>query len=407
MGKGRSMALSAYPVGNRQRGVFLARSSAPDERRPSIGFVSTFPPTRCGLATFTASLAAALSDRSQIGIVACVDEPLETALASGVVAEWVRGSDESLEEAVRVLDRFDSVIVQHEFGLFGGEDGADILELVGRLRTPVIVVLHTVLECPSANQQWIVEELVRLARHVVAQSSVARDRLLAAHDIDPARVTVIQHGATANIAPEIVPDQPRRRPVVLTWGLLGPGKGIEFAIEALAGLQDLDPLPRYVVLGETHPNIVRHSGQSYRRSLQVLAAERGVDEIVEFDNRYRDTPEVLAEIRKADVVLLPYLSRDQVVSGVLVEAIASAKPVVSTAFPHAVELLAKGSGIVVPHEDSEAIAAAVRLLLTDRRAAAVAAAVARDQAGSLTWESIASHYEALIRDHARPRVVSA
>ena len=306
-----------------------------------------------------------------------------------------------------MLDRFDSVIVQHEFGLFGGEDGADILELVGRLRTPVIVVLHTVLECPSANQQWIVEELVRLARHVVAQSSVARDRLLAAHDIDPARVTVIQHGATANIAPEIVPDQPRRRPVVLTWGLLGPGKGIEFAIEALAGLQDLDPLPRYVVLGETHPNIVRHSGQSYRRSLQVLAAERGVDEIVEFDNRYRDTPEVLAEIRKADVVLLPYLSRDQVVSGVLVEAIASAKPVVSTAFPHAVELLAKGSGIVVPHEDSEAIAAAVRLLLTDRRAAAVAAAVARDQAGSLTWESIASHYEALIRDHARPRVVSA
>ena len=194
--------------------------------------------------------------------------------------------------------------------------------------------------------------------------------------------------------------------MILTWGLLGPGKGIEFAIEALAELRDLDPLPRYIVLGETHPNIVRHSGELYRHSLQALAVERGVDGIVEFDNHYRDTSEVLAEIRKADVVLLPYLSRDQVVSGVLVEAIASAKPVVSTAFPHAVELLAKGSGIVVPHEDPGAIAEALRLLLTDRRAAAVAAAVARVQAASLTWENVARRYEGLTRRHARARVLS-
>lgn len=375
--------------------------------RPSIGFVSTFPPTRCGLATFTASLADALSDGSRIGVVACVERPGEAAGVPVVVGEWVRGSGESLDEAVRVLDGYDSVIVQHEFGLFGGGDGADILELVARLDTPAIVVLHTVLEHPSPNQQRIVEELGRTARHVVAQSSVARDRLLAAHDIDPSRVTVIQHGATANIAPELVRDEPRRRrPVILTWGLLGPGKGIEFAIEALAELRDLDPLPRYIVLGETHPNIVRHSGETYRRSLQALALERGVDGIVEFDNRYRETPEILAEIRKADVVLLPYLSRDQVVSGVLVEAIASAKPVVSTAFPHAVELLAKGSGIVVPHEDPAAIAAALRILLTDPRAAAVASAVARVQAASLTWEHVARRYEGLTRRHVRARVLS-
>jgi polysaccharide biosynthesis protein PslF len=400
------MTVSAYLLSNRQRGALRARSTAQDEGRRSIGFVSTFPPTRCGLATFTASLAAALSEGSRIGVVACVEAPGEGEGPPEVVAEWVRGSEESLDEAVRVLDTFDSVIVQHEFGLFGGEDGADILELVDRLDSPVIVVLHTVLEQPSPNQRRIVEELGRTARHVVAQSSVARDRLLAAHDIDPGRVTVIQHGATANIAPELVRDEPGRRPVILTWGLLGPGKGIEFAIEALTGLLDLAPLPRYVVLGETHPNIVRHSGESYRRSLQALARERGVEGIVEFDNRYRDTPEVLAEIRKADVVLLPYLSRDQVVSGVLVEAIASAKPVVSTAFPHAVELLAKGSGIVVPHEDPRAIAAALRILLTDPRAAAVAAAVARVQASSLTWETVARRYEGLTRRHARARVLS-
>jgi glycosyltransferase involved in cell wall biosynthesis len=134
------------------------------------------------------------------------------------------------------------------------------------------------------------------------------------------------------------------------------------------------------VLGQTHPNIVRRSGEAYRESLQALAAERGVEDLIEFDDAYRDTADVLAEIRNSDVVLLPYLSRDQVVSGVLVEAIASGKPVVATAFPHAVELLAAGSGIVVPHADPRAIASALRTLLTDRVAAAVAGAVARRQA---------------------------
>jgi glycosyltransferase involved in cell wall biosynthesis len=251
-----------------------------------------------------------------------------------------------------------------------------------------------VLEEPSENQQRIVEALAAAADRIVVQSEVARRRLLAAHTLVESGVTVIQHGATANIAP-LRPQEHGRRPVVLTWGLLGPGKGIEHAIAALARLRDLDPVPRYVVLGQTHPNIVRRSGEAYRESLRALAIELGVDDMVEFDDAYRDTSEVLAEIRAADVVLLPYLSRDQVVSGVLVEAIASAKPVVSTAFPHAVELLAAGSGIVVPHEDPEAIAAALRTLLTDRIAAEMATAVAGLQARSLTWETVAGRYREL------------
>jgi polysaccharide biosynthesis protein PslF len=398
------LAVSTILSTNRQRRVLRALPPVPDPR-PSIGFVSTFPPTRCGLATFTASLAGALSATCRRGVVSCVDEPGETSSSPGVIAEWVRGSRASLQGAVRVLDGYDSVIVQHEFGLFGGSDGEEILELVTRLASPVVVVLHTVLEAPSPNQRRIVEELAARADRVVAQSEVARARLVAAHDIDASCVSVIQHGATANIALS-PPSDPRRRPVILTWGLLGPGKGIEYAIEALADLRDLDPAPRYVVLGRTHPNIVRRSGEAYRESLQRLAVERHVADLVEFDDAYRDTPEILAEIRKADVVLLPYLSRDQVVSGVLVEAIASGKPVVSTAFPHAVELLAAGSGIVVPHEDPGAIATALRTLLTDRVAADVAAAVAREQAASLTWETVASQYRELTRVAERTRALT-
>ena len=336
---------------------------APRANPVSIGFVSTYPPTKCGLATFTASLAEALGGSASTGIVRCVTEPGVTPYPPGVVAEWIRNSPGSLNAAARVLNTFDSVIVQHEFGVFGGQDGADILDLVALLDVPVIVVLHTVLPHPSPHQREIVEQLARSAHRIVAQSVVARDRLLEAHDVDPAQVVVIQHGATANIAPRAVPADPNRRPVILTWGLLGPGKGIEFAIDAVAQLRDLDPQPRYRVVGETHPNIVRESGEAYRESLVARAQALGIDELVDFDNGYRDTAAVLAEVRQADIVLLPYLSREQVVSGVLVEAIASAKPVVSTAFPHAVELLGEGSGIVVPHEDPDAMARALRLSL--------------------------------------------
>ncbi len=387
----------------------------PGPEQVSIGFVSTYPPTKCGLATFTASLAEALAGlhllfdsgrdgSTSTGIVRCVTEQGVTPYPPGVVAEWVRNSPDSLEAAARVLNTFDSVIVQHEFGVFGGQDGAEILELVARLDVPVIVVLHTVLPLPSPHQREIVEQLARSAHRLVAQSVVARDRLLEAHDVDPARVVVIQHGATANIAPPRALPDPDRRPVILTWGLLGPGKGIEYAIDAVAQLRDLDPLPRYVVVGETHPNIVRESGEAYRESLVARAQALGIAELVEFDNGYRDTAAILAEIRKADIVLLPYLSREQVVSGVLVEAIASAKPVVSTAFPHAVELLGEGSGIVVPHEDPDAMARALRVLLTDRERAAQAAAVARRQAPSLTWEHVARSYLRLALDVAPRRL---
>jgi polysaccharide biosynthesis protein PslF len=370
----------------------------------SVGLVSTYPPTKCGLATFTASLARALGDSGparSIGVVSCVDAPGRQASPREVVAEWVRGSPGSLEAAAAALDGFDAVIVQHEFGLFGGPDGAEIVELASRLTVPLIVVLHTVLETPTPNQRAIVEELAGRAYRVVAQSAVARDRLLAGHDVPASKVEVIQHGAALNIGPRVLRDDPERRPVILSWGLLGPGKGIEFAIEALARLRDLDPLPRYVVLGETHPNVVRESGEAYRESLQAKARALGVAGMVEFQDGYRDTAEILAEARRADIVLLPYLSRDQVVSGVLVEAIASGTPVVATAFPHAVELLGEGSGVLVRHEDADAIASGLRLFLTDRPAARRAAAVARRQAESLRWENVGRRYRALTRAAAR------
>lgn len=330
------------------------------------------------------------------GVVALVDEPGTARFGPEVMAEFIRGSARSLEVAATALKSFDVAVVQHEFGIYGGEDGSEVVDLVERLDVPAIVVLHTVLRAPSAGQRTIVEKLASAARLVVVQSAAARSRLLATHELDRRRVRIVPHGAPLNLSIPQVKSAPGRRPIVLSWGLLGRGKGIEFAIEALADLRDLDPTPRYVVQGRTHPRVVEYEGEAYRESLQARARSLGIGDLVEFDDDYLDTASVLGRIREADVVLLPYRSRDQVVSGVLVEAIASGKPVVATRFPHAVELLSEGSGILVPHEDAAAIAAALRRLLTDPVAAARAAAVARRQAQPLLWENVGRAYRGLV-----------
>lgn len=359
----------------------------------SVGLIGTYPPTRCGIATFTASLARALAGCGiDVGVVSCVDQAGSAGYGREVVGEWVRGCVESLEQVVASLKVFDTVVIQHEFGIFGGRDGEEVLELAGRLKVPIIVVLHSVPSQPSPRQRAIIERLGAVAERTVAQSRAARSRLLADYDVAPERVVVIQHGAPANLAPQVGSEDPARRPTILTWGLIGPGKGIEFAIDAVAQLADLVPKPCYLILGETHPKIVAHSGEAYRKSLIARVQAHDADQLVTFLDGYRDTDRILAEVRKADIVVLPYLSRDQTVSGVLVEAIASGKPVVATAFPHAVELLADGSGIVVPHEDADQLAQALRLLLTDPSRADEVAAAARSQAPTLFWENIGHAY---------------
>ena len=181
----------------------------------------------------------------------------------------------------------------------------------------------------------------------------------------------------------------------LTWGLLGPGKGIEWAIDAIADLADLAPHPNYVIAGATHPKVLAHSGQEYRQMLVQRAATSAAAPWVSFDDTYRDLASLTALIRSADLVVLPYDSTDQVTSGVLVDAVAAGRPVVSTAFPHAVELLGSGAGLVVPQRDSAALASAIRSVLTDPELAASMAAEARRLAPELSWTAVASCYDDL------------
>jgi glycosyltransferase involved in cell wall biosynthesis len=213
------------------------------------------------------------------------------------------------------------------------------------------------------------------------------------------KVCIIAHGAPAiQITTERRPGagQPSAGQLtVLTWGLLGPGKGIEWGIEAMAMLRDLRPVPHYVIAGQTHPKVALHAGDAYRDRLREQVRQAELGPWISFDGQYRDDNALAALIRSADVVLLPYDSTEQVTSGVLIEAVAAGKPVVATRFPHARELLAGGAGLVVPHRDPAAIAAALRSVIMRRDVMTRMAAAAAATAPQLLWPVIADQYREL------------
>jgi polysaccharide biosynthesis protein PslF len=360
----------------------------------SFGVLSTFPPTQCGLATFSQALARHLHGSGvEVGIVRVVDA-LQPAVPL-VAHQLVIGDSRALLAAAEALNQFDVAIVQHEYGIFGGRDGADVLDVLDNVRVPVVSVLHTVLTDPSPSQYRILARVIQASAVVVTMTETARQRLVRGWGVSPTKVVVIAHGAEDVRVPVQRLRPPSSTPTVLTWGLLGPGKGIEWAIQAMQSLTGLDPQPRYHVVGQTHPRVLGRDGEAYRDSLLASADRLGIAAMVDFDGRYLDGPSLHRIVADADVVLLPYDSRDQVTSGVLTEAVVAGKPVVSTAFPHAVELLSGGAGLLVPQRDSMAIAAALRRVLTEPGLADRMAATARVLAPRLLWPAVADEYVAL------------
>ncbi len=358
----------------------------------SFGILSTFPPTSCGIATFSAALASGLiGEGASVDVVRCGSSPaVEDVL---VVARLDDPTHDAVRNATDALNRNDVVIVQHEYGLYDGPDGDAIIGVVDAIDAPLVVVAHTVLSEPTDHQRYVLERVCAAADAVVVMTETARTRLLAGFDVDHDKVTVIPHGAATPLARAGAGSgSAGTRPRILTWGLLGPGKGIEWAIDALAELEGVDPAPEYIVAGATHPKVREREGEAYRDMLveRAVASKGSVD--VTFDDAYRDLASLTDLIQTADLVVLPYDSQEQVTSGVLVDAVAAGRPVVSTAFPHAIELLASGAGIVVPQRDPVTLGRAIRSVLTDRRLAASMATEARRLAPELSWAAIARRY---------------
>jgi glycosyltransferase involved in cell wall biosynthesis len=355
---------------------------------PSFGILGTYSPTPCGLASFSAALANGLAARgADVDVVRIADGDVSE--EPNVVGELVNGSVSSVAATSELLNQSDVAVIQHEYGIYGGPDGDEVVQIMAGLRVPSIVVVHTVLKNPTPHQLSVLESVMAMADQVIVMSEVARRRLCAGFVVDHDKVTVIPHGAALPNANGVRhPD----RPTILTWGLLGPGKGIERVIDAMASLESLPNPPLYVIAGRTHPKVVAAQGEGYREALVAQAKRLGVADSVSFDAVFRTPEELTALIQTATVVVLPYDSKDQVTSGVLVDSLASGRPIVATAFPHAVELLGSGAGTVVAHDDPDALVAALRQLLTDPHVADSMATEARGLAPTIAWPVVANAY---------------
>ena len=356
---------------------------------PRIAMVSTFPPTQCGIATFAESLTRALTHAG--AAVDMVDLPGgPEAPPHDAILHRHRGFQD-LSVTAYLLDTFDAVILQHEYGIWDGPDGRGIVDLIGAIATPVITVLHTVPAAATGGQRRVLQGILDLSDAVVVLSHSAYRRLLRDFSVRPGTVAMIPHGATAlwHLRRDHVDGSPHR---ILTWGLLGRGKGLEWGIRAMALLRDRGVTGEYVIAGATHPNVRRTEGEIYRQSLIDLARKLGVADSVTLADEYLGDDELRQLIGESSIFLLPYDSREQITSGVLTEAVAAGGPVVATRFPHAAELLGTGAGVLVDHRDPMAIADAVEHIVRDGAASERMRARSRALAADLDWNTVGSNY---------------
>jgi polysaccharide biosynthesis protein PslF len=351
--------------------------------------VSTFPPTQCGIATFAESLTRALAHAG--ATVEMVDLPAGPETPPHEATLHRHRGYQDLPVTAYLLNSFDVVILQHEFGIWDGQDGHGIVDLIGMVATPVVTVLHTVPSAASGGQRRALQRILDLSDAVVVLSHSAFRRLTQDFSVRPDTLVMIPHGATALWH--------RRRPAednathrILTWGLLGHGKGLEWGIRAMAILRDRGVAGEYVIAGATHPNVRRSEGEAYRQSLLDLARKLGVSASVTVADDYLSDDGLSQLICESSLFLLPYDSREQITSGVLVEAIAAGGPVIATRFPHAAELLGTGAGILVDHGDPIAIADAVEHALRDGEASERMRERSRALAADLDWGRVSDSY---------------
>jgi glycosyltransferase involved in cell wall biosynthesis len=361
-------------------------SVAPQRFSPTVrfGILTTQDSPPRGPAKFGEGLSRALTAHGAdaAGTGATDAQPWST---SRVSADLVTAS--SVQAHRELLNQFDVAVIQHGDG--GRED---IVDIINGLYVPSIVVIHALAKDPTTQERSVIEKIAASAYHVVVMSGAAQQRLQLGYAVDRRKVTVIPHGASVPISPRV---KRASRPIILTIGLLRPGKGVERVIDAMPSLDDVPGRPRYVVAGPTHPAVMAAEGEAYRDALIEQARRRGVADSVSFDAGYYDGAMLTAFIQQSAVVVLPYDSTEQVSSGVLVEAIASGRPVVATAFPHAVEMLNGGVGIVVDHDDPAALASALRRVVTQPRLAGDMAAAARALAPEVAWPAVADAYVGL------------
>lgn len=378
---------------------------------PRVLLLASYPPRECGIATFTQdvvmSFDRAFGTKSE---VIAVDEPGGDArrYPSNVVARLTEQDRYSYKEIAKFINSHPAELlnIQHEYGLFGGERGEWLLELMDEVKKPIVITLHTVLPEPDETMLRVTRALCRRATAVVSLSGTGRDLLQNVYGIDPGRLRLIHHG---------VPDVPfqntdaakasfgiGQRMVISTFGLINRGKGLEFAIEAMQSVVRRHPEALYLILGETHPVVRRQEGESYRESLQQMVRELGLQNNVQLVDKYLDFDELVTYLLATDIYLTPYLNPVQIVSGTLAYAVGCGKAIVSTPYLYAEEVLAHNRGFLCKFRDAKSIAEQLTMLLDDPSLRRSTERRAYRFGRQMTWPHVAEEYGRLFLELCPP-----
>jgi len=379
----------------------------------NVAFIGDYLPRQCGIATFTSDLYKSYNSfipDSRAMVVSVNDTPDGYDYPSEVRYDFYQHDQEAYRKAAEFLNAKDTEVVclQHEYGIFGGPAGSYILTLLRNLNMPVVTTFHTILKSPNEEQLLVLKSIADLSSRVICMSEKGRDFLINVYEIPEEKIDLIPHG---------IPDMPFVDPhfykdrfgmegkqTLLTFGLLSPNKGIENVIRALPRIVKQFPNVVYMVLGATHPHLIRNEGEAYRDSLKALAAECGVRDNVRFYNQFVELDDLLEYLGAADIYITPYLNPAQITSGTLSYAFGCGKAVVSTPYWHAEELLADGRGVLVPFGDSEAIADQIINLLTDEPTRHAMRKKAYIMGRDMIWEHAIKEYAGSFAKARRERM---
>jgi len=370
--------------------------------RLNIAFLSTYPPRECGLATFTQDLVREL-DR-----VASLNRPKVIAVSdndynygSRVVMELRQRDRESYIKTAKAINdsSIELLVIEHEYGIFGGEAGEYILDIANNLNIPIITTLHTVLSCPSEKQREILRALGEKSEKIVTMAKNSKELLESVYGIASDKIEVIHHGVPHRVL------EPREklkeknglsgRFVISTFGLLSPGKGLEYGIEAIARVVKEYKNVVYLILGQTHPCVKRESGEVYREKLMEMVDKLGIKEHVRFVDKYLTKDEIIQYLQLSDIYMTPYLGKEQAVSGTLAYAVGCGRVIVSTPYSYAKEMLSEGRGLLAEFGDPDSLAREIIYVMENPEAKREMEEKTLSVGRTMTWENVANHYAKL------------
>ncbi|TAM72459.1 glycosyltransferase [bacterium] len=387
----------------------LRRATRRPEVPPTL-FLGSYPPRECGIATFMRDVITSVQGVSGMrgDVIAIEPEGVEHSYGSEVVATLRDRDAASYREIVRFVNAHPARLlnIQHEYGLFGGDDGEMLVGALAGIHKPIALTMHTVLPNPSEHHRQVTRELCTRSDVVIVLSHTGRRILEEIYGLESHRIEVIHHGV-----PDVgfVPTDGFKaslgyggRLLISTFGLISRGKGLEYAIEALPAIVERHPETLYLVIGETHPEVRRHEGESYREMLQERVVSLGLEKNVAFVNAYLSLEQLITYLRATDVYLTPYLNPVQIVSGTLAYAMGLGKAIVSTPYLYAEELLAHRRGFLAGFREADSIAAQVNRLLDDPGLRRCVERRAYRFGRQMTWPNIARDYGRLFADLAGP-----